>query len=178
MRTDTAFRRHERWIGEDEIGFLVPARVVGESVVDVNRRIGEAVQEQIHLAQLHHQVGDIVAGEIGINFLALIVRELVAGNFRSRRSVLRENVFVTGDKKSACAACGIENAIVRLRIETLNHEINNVSRSAELTVLGLDAHRLEQILKCVAELLAVRVNESVHLIEEKSEDAAVAKLQE
>ena len=91
------FRRHERRIREDEIGFLVPARVVGERVVDVNRRIGEAVQEQVHLGQLNHQVGDIVSGEIGINFLALIVRELVAGHSRSHRSVLGENVFVTGN---------------------------------------------------------------------------------
>ena len=44
--------------------------------------------------------------------------------------------------------------------------------------LGLDAHRLEQIFECVAELLTVRVNEAVHLIEEKREDAPVAKLQE
>ena len=95
MRTHAAFRCHERWIGENEIGFLVPTRVVGQRVVDVNRRIGEAVQEQIHLAELHHQVGDIVAGEIGIHFLALIVRELVAGNSRSRRSVLREYMFVS-----------------------------------------------------------------------------------
>ncbi len=106
------------------------------------------------------------------------MREFVAGNFRSRRSVLRKNVFVTGDKKSARAACGIENAIVRLRIETRDHKIDHVSRSAELTILGLDAHRLKQILKRVAEFLAVRVNESVHFIEEESEDATVAELQE
>ena len=178
VRADAAFRCHERRIGENEIGFLIPTRVIGERVVDVNRRIGEAVQEQIHLAQLHHQVGDVVAGEIGINFLALIVRELVAGDCRPRRCVFRENVLVTGNQKSAGAAGGIENAIARLRIETRHHEINDVSRSAELTVLGLDAHRLEQILKGVAELLAVRVSESVHLIEKKREDAAVAELQE
>ena len=92
--------------------------------------------------------------------------------------MLRENVFVSGDKKSAGAAGGIEDAIVRLRVETRHHEINDVSRRPELAVLGLDAHRLEQILKRVAEFLAVRVNESVHLIEEKREDAAVAELQE
>jgi len=69
--------------------------------------------------------------------------------------VLRENVFVSGNKKSARAAGGIENAIVRLRVETLDHEIDDVSRSAELTVLRLNAHRLEQILKRVAEFLAV-----------------------
>ena len=50
--------------------------------------------------------------------------------------------------------------------------------SAELAVLGLDAHRLEQIFECVAELLTVRVNEAVHLIEEKREDAAIPELQE
>ena len=53
-----------------------------------------------------------------------------------------------------------------------------MARRAELAVLALDAHRFEQILKGVAELLAVRVGEAVHLIEEKREDAAVAKLQE
>ena len=161
------FRRHERRIREDEIGFLVPARVVGERVVDVNRRIGEAVQEQVHLAQLHHQIGDIVADEVGINFLALIVRKFVTRNLRSRRSVLCKNVFVSGNKKSARATCGIENAIVWLRIETRDHEIDDVPRSSKLTILRLDTHRLEQIFKRVAELLAVRVNESVHFIEEK-----------
>src|SRR5205085_10492967 len=101
------------------------------------------------------QIGDIVAGEIGINFLPLIVGELVARNFRAGRSVLRENVFVSGNKKSTRAAGGIENAIVRLRVETLDHEIDDVSRSAEVTVLCLNAHRLKQILKRVAEFLAV-----------------------
>jgi len=78
------FRRHERRIREDEIGFLVPARVVSERVVDVYRRIWKAVEKQIHLAQLHHQVSDIIAVEIRVDLLALIVRELVAQNFRSR----------------------------------------------------------------------------------------------
>ena len=43
VRADTAFRRHEWWVGEDEIRFLVPTRVVSESVVDVNRWVGETV---------------------------------------------------------------------------------------------------------------------------------------
>jgi hypothetical protein len=95
------------------------------------------------------------------------VRELVARDCRSRRSVLRQDVFVTRDKKSAGAAGGIENAIARLRIETRHHKINDVARRPELAVLGLDAHRLEQILKPVAELLAMRISEPVYLIEEK-----------
>ena len=53
-----------------------------------------------------------------------------------------------------------------------------MSWGTELAVLGLDAHRFEQILKGVAELLAVRVNEAVHLIQKKRQDAAVTKLQE
>ena len=49
VRADTAFRRHERRIGENEVGLLVPTRFIRKSVVDVNRGIGETVKEQITL---------------------------------------------------------------------------------------------------------------------------------
>ena len=35
-----------------------------------------------------------------------------------------------------------------------------------MAVLGLDAHRLEQILKCVAELFAVGVNEEAQVTDD------------
>ena len=89
-----------------------------------------------------------------------------------------QNVLVSGDEKSAGAARRDQDAVVRLRIETRDHEIDDVTRRAELAVLALDAHALEQILKRVAELLAVRVNEAVHLVEKQREDAAVAEFQE
>jgi hypothetical protein len=44
----------------------------------MNRRIGKAVKEQIYFAQLHHQISDVVAGDVRVNPLTLIERELVA----------------------------------------------------------------------------------------------------
>ncbi len=68
MRGDAAFRGHERRVGENKVGLLVPAGVVAQGVVDVDGGVGKAVEEEVHLAQLHHEVGDVVAGEVGIDF--------------------------------------------------------------------------------------------------------------
>jgi len=53
-----------------------------------------------------------------------------------------------------------------------------VARGAKLAVLALGAHALEKVFKGVAEFLAVRVLEAVHVGEEHCEDAAVAEFQE
>ena len=47
MRPDAAFWRHERRIGQDDIGVLVPALLAGEGVVFGDVRVGEAVQVEI-----------------------------------------------------------------------------------------------------------------------------------
>ena len=178
MRDDAAFGRHERRVGEDEIRLLVPAGVVAERIVDVDGGIREAMQEEVHLAELHHEVGDVVAGEVLIDLLALGVAELVAGRLRAARGVVFQDVLVGGDEEAAGAAGGIEDFLAGLRIEAVHDEVDDVAGRAELAVLALRAHALEQVFEGVAEFLAVGVGEAVDLGEEHCEDAPVAEFQE
>ena len=73
---------------------------------------------------------------------------------------------------------GVENFVAGLRVEAGDDEINDVARGAELAVLALRAGALQEVFKGVAEFLAVRVGEAVHLGEDHGEDAPVAELQE
>src|SRR3990167_8617536 len=86
-------------------------------------------------------------------------------------------MFIGGDKKTAGAAGGVEDFVAGLRIETGHHEINDVTRGAELAVLALGSHALQEIFKGVSEFLAVRISETVDLGEKKREDASVAELE-
>ena len=178
VRGHAAFRGHERRVGEDEVGPLVPARVVAQGVVDVDGGVGKAVEEEVHLAQFHHLVVHVVAGEVAIDLLALGVGELVAGQGRAGRGAVREDVPVGGDEEAARAAGGVEDFVAGLRVEAGDDEINDVARGAELAVLTLRAGALQEVFKGVAQFLAVRVGEAVHLGEEHGEDASVAEFQE
>lgn len=140
--------------------------------------IGKVVEEEVHLAQLHHLIVNVIAGQIAVNFLALSVREPVARNGRAGRGVVPEDVPVSGDEEAACAARGVENFVVGLWVEAGDHKIDDVARSTELAVLALRAGDLEKIFKGVAKFLAVRIGKPVHFGKEHGEDAAVAKLQE
>jgi hypothetical protein len=68
--------------------------------------------------------------------------------------------------------------VAGLGVEAGDDEINDVARGAELAVLSLGAHALEEVFEGVAQFLAVRVFEAVHLGEEHREDASVAEFQE
>src|ERR1019366_1676183 len=56
--------------------------------------------------------------------------------------------------------------------------INDVAWGAELPVLALNAHALEEVFEGVAKFLTVGVLEAVHLCEEHRKDAPVSKFQE
>ncbi len=102
--------------------------------------IGEAVEEEVHLAELHHEVGDVVAGEVVVQGLTLIEAEAVASDAGAGRGVGREDVLEGADEEAARAAGGIKDALPRLRIEAGDDEINDVTRCAELAVVTLSAH--------------------------------------
>jgi hypothetical protein len=74
------------------------------------------------------------------------------------------------NQEPARAARRIKNPVLRLWIKTRHHEINDVARGTELAVLALRAAALQQVFKGVAEFLAVRLGEAVHLGEEHGED--------
>jgi len=105
------------------------------------------------------------------------VREFVAGHRRAGRGAVRQDVFVSGDEEAARAARGVEDFVAGVRVEAGDDEINNVARGAELAVLALRSHALEEVFEGVAEFLAVRVGEAVHLGKEHRENAPVAELQ-
>ena len=85
-----------------------------------------------------------------------------------------EDVLVGGDEEPGGAAGGVEDGLVLLRGEDLDHEINDVARGAELTGIALGAEDAEEILEGVAEALAVVVAELVADFEEGLERLGVA----
>ena len=135
----------------------------GEGVVFVDVRIGEAVQVQVHQRQAHHVGRDVVALEV-LGEAALFVR-------RQRAVALGvgvglEDVLVGGDQEPGGAAGRVEHGLGLLRVDDLDHEIDDVARGAELAGIALGAEHGEQILEGIAEALAVVVVELVDDLEE------------
>ena len=85
-----------------------------------------------------------------------------------------EDVLVGGDEEARGPAGRIENGLVFLRVDDLDHEIDDVARSAELSGIALRAEDAEQILEGVAEALAVVVAELVDDLEKGLERLGVA----
>jgi nitroreductase len=143
----------------------------GEGVVFVDVGIGEAVEVEVHQGEAHHVGRDVVALEV-LGEAALFVRSELAVALGV--GVGAEDVLVGGDEETGGAAGGVEDGLVFLRGEDLDHEINDVARGAELAGVALRAEDAEEILEGVAEALAVVVAELVDDFEEGLERLGVA----
>ena len=78
VRADAALRCHERRIGEDDVGLVVPAVFVGEGVVFVDDGIGEMVEIHVHAREAAHERRDVVADDVFGEPLSLRAGEHVA----------------------------------------------------------------------------------------------------
>ena len=85
-----------------------------------------------------------------------------------------EDVLVGGDEESGSAARGVEDGLALLRGGDFDHEINDVTRGAELPGIALRTEDGEQILEGVTEALAVVVAELVDDLEEGLERLGIA----
>ena len=63
--SDAALGRHERRVGQNHVGVVVPAVLTGQGVVLEDVRGGEAVQVHVDQRQAHHVGRDVVALEVG-----------------------------------------------------------------------------------------------------------------
>ena len=151
VRLDAAFRRHEGRVGEDDVGVFVPALLGGERVVFVDVRIGEAVQVEVHQREAHHVGRDVVALEV-LGEPALVVRR--QGAVALGVGVGPEDVLVGRDQEPGGAAGRVEHGLGLLRVDDLDHEVDDVARGAELPGIALGAEHREQILEGVAQALA------------------------
>ena len=61
VRADATFRRHERRVGQNHVGVLVPALLAGQGVVLENVRLDKAVQVEVDQRQAHHIGRDVIA---------------------------------------------------------------------------------------------------------------------
>ena len=64
MRSDAAFGRHERGVGEDDVVVVVPAFFAGQGVVHADAGLLLVVQEQVDGGQHLHGGGDVVAHQV------------------------------------------------------------------------------------------------------------------
>ena len=72
---DTSLGRHERRIGQNHVGVLVPSIFAGQGIVFEDVRIDEAVQVHVYQGQAHHIGRDVVALEIPRKFSLFVGRE-------------------------------------------------------------------------------------------------------
>ena len=151
VRLDAAFRRHEGRIGEDHVGVFVPSVLAGEGVIFVDVRVGEAVQVQVHQGQAHHVGRDVIALEV-LRQAALFVRR--QGAVALGVGVGFEDVLVGRNQKPGRAAGRVKHGFGLLRIDDLDHEIDDVARGAELPGIALGTEHGEQIFEGIAEAFA------------------------
>ena len=85
-----------------------------------------------------------------------------------------EDVLVGRDQESGGAAGRVEHGLGLLRVDDLDHEIDDVARGAELPGVALGAEHGEQILEGIAQAFAVVVVELVDDLEEHLERFRVA----
>ena len=163
VRAYAALRRHEGRVGEYHIGVVVPALFAGQRVVLVDAWLREAVQVHVHQREAHHVGGNVVAGEVVDEARMLVGRERGASVVIARRV---PDVLVRGYEEAGRAACGIEHALVLLRVDYAHHEVDDVARRAELPGVALRIHHRKQMLEGVAQPLGVVVFEVVYDIEE------------
>ena len=168
---DAAFRGHEGRVSENDVGKLVPALLGGEGVVFVDVGIGEAVEVEVDQRQAHHVGRNVVTLKVLSETLLVVESEVAIALLVD---VSAEDVLVGGDEEPGGAAGGVEDGLVLLRGENLDHEIDDVARGAELPGITLTAKDAEQILEGVAQALAVVVAEPVDDFEESLEGLGVA----
>ena len=133
LRLDAALWRHEGRVGEDDVGGLVPALFAGQRVVFDDVRVGEAVQVKVDQREAHHVRRDVVAVDVGGEVGALHGLERVLAG------VLLEDVFPRRNQEAGGAAGGVEDALVLLGVDHLDHEVDDVARRAELAGVALAA---------------------------------------
>jgi hypothetical protein len=120
----------------------------GQRVVFDDVRVGESVQVHVDQRQAHHVGRDVVAVDVGGEVLALVRCELVAG---ARFAVVLEDVLPGRNQEARRAAGRVENAFVLLRVDDLDHEVDDVARRAELAGVALAAEHREQVFEGVAQ---------------------------
>lgn len=69
------------------------------------------------------------------------------------------------DQKTGCTAGRVQNSLVFLRVYDFHHHVNDMAGRAELSGIPLTAHNRQQILKGIAQILAVVIREVADFLE-------------
>ncbi len=166
VRTDASLGRHEGRIGQDDVRVFIPAFLAGEGVVFVYVRVDELVQVHVDQRETYHVRGDVVAFDIAGQSFSLIGRERVEAFIVA---VVFQDVLVGGDEESGGAAGRVEQAFVLLEIDEGHHEVDDMTRGAELTGISLGTEDGEQVLESVSQAFRVVVGELVDDLQEAAQ---------
>ena len=80
-----------------------------------------------------------------------------------------EDVLERRDEEARCAARGVEDGFVFLRVNNGGDEVNDVARGAELAGVTLRAKNVEQVFVGIAEPFAVVIGETRNFFQEEVE---------
>ena len=168
---DPSLRRHERGIGQDHVGVLIPPFVACKCVVLEYLRSDEAVQVHVYQGQPHHVRRYVVALEVVGKPSSLIGCQRAAA---VSGGIGGEDVLVRGNQEPSSAAGGVEHDVILFGVHDSDDEIDDVTRRAELARIALGAENGEEVLKRVAQPLRVVVRELVDNFEEGAQGFRVA----
>ena len=129
------------------------------------------MQVHVHQRQAHHVGRDVVALEVACEFSLFVGRE------RTVSLVVRigaADMLVGRNQEPGGAAGRVENGFVFFRVDDGDHEVDDMTRRAELSGVALRTENREQILEGVSQSLAVIVLELVNDFEKGAQGFRVA----
>ena len=121
------------------------------------------VKVHIYPRQTYHIGRNIVPGKVFRQTLAVIGGQCA---FAILILVLCKNVTIGTDQKTGCTAGRVQNSLVFLRVDDFHHHINDMAGGTKLAGIPLTAHNRQQILKGIAQILAVVIREVADFLEE------------
>ena len=154
-------------IGEDEgVFFRIVLIALGEGVLVADVGVLDAVEEHVHAADAQHGGIEVVAVE-GV----LIEAAAAGGVLVDGVAVMIDQIFGDCDVEPASAAGRIAEDILRCGGDHFHHQLDDVSRTAELAVLTGGGDLSKHVLVEVAFGVAVGHVDVVELVDDVGEHA-------
>ena len=144
-----------------------------ERVLIADIGVLDAVKEHVHAADAEHGVVEVIAEE------GLLGEALTGGGIlKDGAGVLSGHELGGGDEEATGAAGGIADGIAGLRGGHLDHELDDVARGAELSILPSGGDLAEHVFVEVALGVLVCHVDGVELIDDISEEGGLREHEE
>lgn len=142
VRLNTTFWSHEWWIGEDDVILRSPELLIRECIIFCDFRSLESMEIEIHSGYFRHTRININTSNTLCEFRNILYTDISLGRY----------MFECLNEESRCTTSRIEDSFRLLWIYDIDEELNDMTRSAELSSISLASHDGEEILESIPEL--------------------------